>query len=139
VFTKSSAGTPSPITGGGVIDASDTEVDEEEQVQLIKYSPLLDVVRVWEAPYAGAVKVEGTAQLHAPAGSYDADAYEKADGVRMAIHVSEEEKWSKKIEKGYHTVYNANIVLPTAIPSERIYIIKAFTSEVEYSIKVISK
>ncbi|GHT17488.1 hypothetical protein FACS189429_1680 [Bacteroidia bacterium] len=120
-FTLSSADTPSPIMGGGVIDAGDTEVDEEEQADLIKYSPLLDVVRVWEAPFSGTVQISGSVQLQLPSGNYDADAYEKADGVRVAIQSGNTEQWSQVIAKGDATVYQANVPNIQTVKGQKIY------------------
>ena len=50
-FTLSSADTPSPIIyDGSKIDKSLGEVDPEEQKELLKSSPMEDMVRVWQAP-----------------------------------------------------------------------------------------
>ena len=115
VFTSSSADTPSPIKSGGIIDISDTEVDPLEQDTLIINSPLYDVVRVWEAPFKGKIKIEGAVQLLAPQIGYDPSDYEKADGVRVAIQVKGVERWSQKIEKDDFTIYSANITLTDSI------------------------
>jgi hypothetical protein len=98
-FTAGSGDTPSPINGGGVIDDSDTQISDEEQRETIANSPLQDVIRVWVAPYAGIIKIEGNVQLQAPQGEYDEEEYAKADGVRVAIQVGGSEKWSQSIAK----------------------------------------
>lgn len=90
-FKPNSGNTPSPINGGGVIDDSDTAVDPQEQEEFIKNSPMLDAVRVWEAPFSGTIKIEGTAQLLAPSAGYDEIEYEKADGVRIAVQIGSNE------------------------------------------------
>lgn len=120
-FSLSSADTPSPIMGGGIIDASDTEVDPQEQADLIKNSPLLDVVRVWEAPFDGTIKIEGNARLQLPVGDYDIDAYEKADGVRLAIQVGATERWSKVITKGDVSVYSTVVNSSTVTKGQKVY------------------
>ena len=84
-FTTSSSDTPSPMVGGGNIDTSVTAVDPEEQKELIANSPLHDVVRVWEAPFAGTIKIESTATLMPPTGVYDEAEYALADGVFVGI------------------------------------------------------
>lgn len=88
-FTLSSGDTPSPIMGGGIIDDSDTEVDPQEQEELVQNSPMLDVVRVWEAPFSGTITIGGTVQLQKPAGLTEAEEleYDKADGVRVAVQI----------------------------------------------------
>lgn len=80
-FTLSSADTPSPIIYGGKVDTSVMEVSKDEQAEAIKNSPMEDIVRVWQAPKDGTVSVAGQVSLVAPTGDYDADEYQKADGV----------------------------------------------------------
>lgn len=84
-FTTSSSDTASPMVGGGTIDSSVTAVDPAEQAEAIANSPLQDVVRVWEAPFAGTIKIESTATLIPPTGVYDQDEYALADGVFVGI------------------------------------------------------
>ncbi len=84
-FTTSSSDTASPIKAGGNIDTSVTAVDPAEQAEAVANSPLLDVVRVWEAPFAGTVKIESVATLIPPTGDYDQAEYSLADGVFVAI------------------------------------------------------
>ena len=51
LFTLSSADTPSPIIyDAKKIDKTIGEVDPAEQAELIKSSPMEDMVRVWQAP-----------------------------------------------------------------------------------------
>ncbi|WP_303813124.1 toxin TcdB middle/N-terminal domain-containing protein, partial [Apibacter mensalis] len=121
-FTLESSLTPSPIMGGGTIDSSDTAVDPQEQKDLIYNSPLYDVVKVWEAPFDGKIRIEGNVQLQAPTGDYDTEEYEKADGVRVAIQYKGKEKWNKSINKGDFTNYPANIKLSETIKKgDKIY------------------
>ncbi|MXO32552.1 toxin TcdB middle/N-terminal domain-containing protein [Apibacter sp. B2912] len=121
-FTLESSLTPSPIMGGGTIDSSDTAVDPQEQKDLIYNSPLYDVVKVWEAPFDGKIKIEGNVQLQAPTGDYDTEEYEKADGVRVAIQYKGKEKWNKSINKGDFTNYPANVKLSETVKKgDKIY------------------
>ncbi|GHV15304.1 hypothetical protein FACS1894169_06270 [Bacteroidia bacterium] len=121
MFTLSSGDTPSPVMGGGVIDDSDTQVDPQEQEELMRNSPMLDVVRVWEAPYSGTVRIEGNVQLQAPAGDYDTDAYEKADGVRTVIQIGSNEVWNKSIAKDDFSSYPAGVSSTTVTKGQKIY------------------
>lgn len=84
-FTTSSSDTASPMVAGGNIDTSVTAVDPAEQAEIIANSPLHDVVRVWEAPFAGTIKIESTATLIPPTGVYDEAEYALADGVFVGI------------------------------------------------------
>ncbi|QII70328.1 type IV secretion protein Rhs [Apibacter sp. B3706] len=121
-FSLESSLTPSPIMGGGTIDSSDTAVDPQEQKDLIYNSPLYDVVKVWEAPFDGKIRIEGNVQLQAPTGDYDTEEYEKADGIRVAIQYKGKEKWNKSINKGDFTNYPANIKLSETIKKgDKIY------------------
>jgi RHS repeat-associated protein len=124
-FSQNSSDTPNPIKGGGVIDRnkSPEEIanDKDEQDELAAISPMQDVVRVWEAPFTGNVKVEGTVQLITPTGDYDTDAYSKADGVRVAIQVGGLEKWSQTIPKGDANLYNANLYNLPVQKGQRVY------------------
>lgn len=120
-FTLSSGDTPSPINGGGIIDDSDTQVDPLEQEEFVKNSPMLDAVRVWEAPFSGTVSISGNVQLQIPSGDYDTESYEKADGVRVAIQVKGTERWTKAIPKGDGTSYPANVSGVSITKGDRIY------------------
>ncbi|MFV0507006.1 MAG: RHS repeat domain-containing protein, partial [Bacteroidales bacterium] len=121
VFTESSANTPSPIIGGGVIDASATEVDPEEQADMIKYSPMQDVVRVWEAPFDGKVNVTGSVKLLQPDDPLNEEGYENADGVRVAIQVKGSEKWNKSIAKDDASSHSATLSDVEVKKGDRIY------------------
>lgn len=100
-FTLSSADTPSPIIYDPTnIDTSVGAIDPEEQAEVLRISPMEDAVRVWVAPRVGVVNISGTVSLVTPTGDYDADEYEKADGVRVAIQKGGSELWSQSIAKG---------------------------------------
>ena len=120
-FTLSSADTPSPIIYSGKIDASVIQIDPTEQAELIKSSPMEDMVRVWQAPKNGTVSISGTVSLITPTGDYDADEYAHADGVRVAIQKGSAELWNKKIAKGDATAYNATAQDIAVKKGDRIY------------------
>ncbi|MDR0799441.1 MAG: type IV secretion protein Rhs, partial [Dysgonamonadaceae bacterium] len=109
VFTLSSGDTPSPIKGGGYVDASDTAIDPEEQKEAVVNSPLQDVVRMWEAPYSGRIKIEGNIQKLSPDSiyiDYDENEYSKiknTDSLRVSIQIENRpELWYKKFSKKGH-------------------------------------
>mgnify|MGYP000106946072 FL=1 len=120
-FTLSSADTPSPIIYGGKVDTSVMEVSEDEQAEAIKNSPMEDIVRVWQAPKDGTVSVAGQVSLVAPTGDYDADEYQKADGVRVAIQKGGNELWNKTIAKGDGSSYAAAVSSVAVKRGDRIY------------------
>ena len=55
------------------------------------------------------VSVAGQVSLVAPSGVYDADEYQKADGVSVAIHKGGNELWNKTIAKGDGSSYAAAV------------------------------
>ena len=121
-FTLSSADTPSPIIyDAKKIDKTIGEVDPTEQAELIKSSPMEDMVRVWQAPKDGIISISGTVSLITPTGEYDTDEYAHADGVRVAIQKGRTELWNKKITKGDATAYNATAQNITVKKGDRIY------------------
>ncbi|TWP24608.1 type IV secretion protein Rhs [Apibacter muscae] len=120
-FTLSSADTPSPIKGGGVIDDSDTQVDPEEQAELIANNPLQDAVRIWLAPYDGNITVSGTATLLAPEAGYDPESFAKADGVRVAMQKNQSELKSYVITKDDHSPKDMATANLSVKAGDRIY------------------
>ena len=121
-FTLSSADTPSPIIYDPTkIDVSVGAVDPEEQAEIIRLSPMEDAVRVWVAPRNGIVSISGTVSLIAPSGDYDTEAYDKADGVRVAIQKGGSELWSQSISKGDATAHNATAQSVPVNKGDRIY------------------
>ncbi|MDE7413541.1 MAG: type IV secretion protein Rhs [Muribaculaceae bacterium] len=121
-FTLSSGDTPSPIIyDASMIDKSVTEVDPDEQKEIIASSPMEDMVRVWVAPKSGTVNISGTVSLIVPTGDYDTQEYEKADGVRVAIQKGGSELWSQSIAKGDATVHNASATAVSVNKGDRIY------------------
>lgn len=120
-FTLTSADTPSPIIYGGKIDTSVITIDPTEQEELIASSPMEDMVRVWVAPKSGIVNISGTVSLVVPTGDYDAQEYEKADGVRVAIQKGGSELWSQSIAKGDASAHNTTTTAVSVNKGDRIY------------------
>lgn len=84
-FTLNSGDTPSPIIDGAAPDGDLVEVDPAEQQELIDRTPRHDIVRSWEAPYAGTVSISGSVALVEQAGI---DEYNREDGVTVSIDVN---------------------------------------------------
>ena len=80
-----------------------------------------DIVRVWQAPKDGTVSVTGQVSLIAPTDDYDADEYQKADGVRVAIQKGGNELWNKTIAKGDGSSYAAAVSSVAVKRGDRIY------------------
>ena len=121
-FTLSSADTPSPIIYDPTkIDASVGAVAPEEQAEILRISPMEDAVRVWVAPRAGVISISGSVSLVTPTGDYDTEAYEKADGVRVAIQKGGSELWNQSIAKGDGASYQANASSISVNKGDRIY------------------
>ncbi len=97
------------------------EVSKDEQAEAIKNSPMEDIVRVWQAPKDGTVSVTGQVSLIAPTDDYDADEYQKADGVRVAIQKGGNELWNKTIAKGDGSSYAAAVSSVAVKRGDRIY------------------
>ncbi len=68
-FTPSSTPTPNPISGTDLSGIDDGFMPdyEAERKEMEEEQPLLDVVRVWRAPYSGTVTVTGNVALTATA------------------------------------------------------------------------
>lgn len=98
-FTLSSAVTPSPINNKGVIDTTCLADLNEPIDTLIKYSPMQDVVRVWEAPYDGIFRINSSVKYLIPSDTSN------TDGVRVAIQIGENERWQQIIGKNDSTEY----------------------------------
>ena len=72
-FTLSSAVTPSPINNKGVVDTTCMADLNEPIDTLIKYSPMQDVVRVWEAPYDGKFRIISSVNYIIPVDTINKD------------------------------------------------------------------
>lgn len=81
-FTLNSGDTPSPIVSGAAPDEDLVTVDPDEQQELIDMTPKHDVVRSWEAPFAGTVQITGDISLVEQPGIDD---YSREDGV--VVHI----------------------------------------------------
>ena len=104
-----------------MIDDSDTQVDPQEQAELIANNPLQDIVRVWVAPYTGVVTISGTAQLLEPQGGYNAQLHSQQDGVRIAVQVRGQEVTSRLIGASDFTKKNIALSSIQVQQGDRIY------------------
>ncbi len=97
VFTLNSGDTPSPIELGAGIDDNLFTIDSMELEDKIDASPLHDVVRMWEAPFGGQIRIAGPVRLIEDP-SPESQAYDKKDGVSVTIQVNGAERWRTTIE-----------------------------------------
>lgn len=120
-FVDSSDKTPSSIIPGGFVDKKfliqDLQLQEKQENQF----PLHDIVRVWQAPFDGAVKITAPVRLlnvSSPTGIVNT----KKDGVRVSIQVGQKESWLLKIEANDHTIkIPANVDSIPVKKGQRIY------------------
>ena len=121
-FTLKSADTPSPIIYDPKnIDTSVGKVDPEEQAELLRNSPMVDMVRMWVAPRDGNISINGAVQLVIPSGDYDEEEYSKSDGVRVSIQKGGTELWSRDIAKGDAATHSAEVSSINIHKGEKIY------------------
>lgn len=89
--------TQDPIESGAPV--AQHAIDQAEVDELLQQSPLIDVVRVWVAPYKGTILIHAPITLQ-PDDSYQAEEYEHEDGVRATIQLREDEACSMVIPFG---------------------------------------
>ncbi len=92
VFTTNSGDTPSPINAGTLPDL-ELPRDTTDKNKLF---PLHDVVRRWEAPCSGTIRINAPVRLIENL-SAPAQAYDKKDGVRIFIQHNARTIWSTTI------------------------------------------
>lgn len=104
-FDKNSSKTQSPMTNITIYNTDKSESipttyerNGDNQIRA-EASPQQDIVRVWQAPFTGNIKISGNIKLLSPVGDYDTLAYKLADGVRVAIQLEKNELWNRKIKK----------------------------------------
>jgi RHS repeat-associated protein len=122
-FTYNSVHTRNPISNDKNVNATDFAnpvlAKTSELSEMQSSTPLQDMVRVWEAPFAGTINISGAVKLLVP--TKDTAGYYKADGVRVAIQTLNKENWSKSISKGDVNSYNPNLQnIPVAL-GQKIY------------------
>lgn len=114
-FTLNSGDTPNPLGHTGSVDTSLADDDTTDEQEMADASPMMDVVRFWEAPRDGLVSLSGTiTQLQVADDNYD-----EADGVRAAIQIGSTEVWSQVIPKGGSASYS--LTDRTVAKGQRIY------------------
>ncbi|HEU5289447.1 MAG TPA: SpvB/TcaC N-terminal domain-containing protein, partial [Cyclobacteriaceae bacterium] len=104
-YTPTSEGTPSRIFSAGSIsnDLLDRQALEAARQLEIDQNPLLDMVRMWKAPYSGKINITAPVQL---LNSLDPKKDETPrDGVRVAIQLRGTELWHKDIGANDYSVH----------------------------------
>lgn len=122
-FKNSSAGTPSPVFGGGNITIPGYTTISLEEIE--KQNPLHDVVRMWEAPVKGIISVSHQYQLvpeSTPERIKRREEYvnnageDKADGVHLYFQKGNTVIWNEAIAA---TDYGTKSKQNTAIAVEK--------------------
>jgi RHS repeat-associated protein len=104
-FEEESTSTPSPVLPGGTVDMNFLTKDTALQTQQEDQFPLQDIIRVWQAPFSGVIKVTAPVRLlniPDPSGLVN----KKKDGVRISIQVGSSEKWLDYIPPSDYTIRN---------------------------------
>lgn len=107
-YTVLTENTASQLISGAPLDSNIVEVDPNAQAILEKEFPLHDVVRVWEAPFNGVIKITAPISMLIN-NSIEAREYIQKDGIRADIQFKNQVKWSQILTEGI----NANPDLPT--------------------------
>ncbi len=113
VFTSSSSDTPSPIIGTGSVDGNIIDADPQELETAIDESPLHDIVRMWNAPSAGKIKITGTVRLLESKDTERAEA--PADGVLVKIQHNDKDLWTTRILATDYTAHSPNGVASVTV------------------------
>lgn len=116
-FSLSSADSPSPINNIGTIDTSATEATEEEIEDAVANSPMVDMVRVWVAPYDGNIQISGTVELLPPQ-EEDEDG---ADGIWYSIQHNDVEVVSDSIRYDNSSPPSAFVPQRQVIKGDKIF------------------
>ncbi|HYH04339.1 MAG TPA: sugar-binding protein, partial [Bacillota bacterium] len=94
-----------PDSGLPVTDKLKNQIAEFAKFKAAN-APLVDAVRQWAAPKDGQVNLIAPVKL----AEFDAAAYPKADGVRVAIQHNDKEVWSKVIAATDHNIHNPGVL-----------------------------
>ena len=114
-FTLNSGDTPNPLGHTGSVDTSLADDDTTDEQEMADASPMMDVVRVWEAPRDGLVSLSGTVTCQQVVD----DNYDEADGVRAAVQIGGTEVWNQTIPKGGSASYS--LIDKTVNKGQRVY------------------
>lgn len=116
-FSLSSADSPSPIINEGTIDSSETEVTAEEIDEAVDNSPMVDMVRVWIAPYDGNIQISGTVELLPP----QEDDEDGADGIWYSIQHNNVEVVSDSIRFDDSSPHSASVAQRQVSKGDKIF------------------
>ncbi|MDA6070180.1 hypothetical protein NJT12_11180 [Flavobacterium sp. AC] len=117
-FKTSSTGTPSPVSGDGELSLSfPTPAMTFEEMQI--KNPLHDVVRMWQAPVTGQIKVSHTYELQKDLSKERTeyltnDGKDKADGVQLFFQQGNSLVWKQAIDaKDYNSKTKEDVITVT--------------------------
>ena len=103
VFERNSGNTEAPIFSEAKRDATMYDVDPSEQTRIKNSNPLNEVVRIWEAPFDGDVKITAPVQLikpvYDPSKLEEQEEFDNRDGVTVSIQHNSVSKWNLPIDK----------------------------------------
>jgi RHS repeat-associated protein len=118
-FKASSEATPSPIGRSASVAGNLVQTDPNERAEIIAKNPLHDMVRMWEAPYDGQVKVTAPVRLLPPANGAEEPG---EDGVKVSIQLKDKVLWEKRIQAKDYATYEAGSVGNLAVrKGDRLY------------------
>lgn len=121
-FETTSQNTPNPISPTPA-DTSLIRIDPLAQEKMIDSFPLHDVVRMWAAPYAGAISINAPVRLIENTSNVSQD-YPYKDGVRVTIQRNGTELWAYRIPANNYGVVTPDVSRVDSIqvqPGDRIY------------------
>lgn len=117
VFTNNSGDTPSAIFANGTIDQGGAGPTPEELETLKEEFPLHDVVRMWEAPYAGTIAIVAPVSLLQAGPDYPVK-----DGVTVSIQHRGTRLWTTTIAPTDQTIHQpTGLDQITVAKGDRIY------------------
>ncbi|MFZ5562400.1 MAG: SpvB/TcaC N-terminal domain-containing protein [Pseudomonadota bacterium] len=122
VFTLNSGDTPNPLGASEAIDEAGLVVSNPQELEeAITQHPLHDLVRMWEAPFNGQVKITAPVALIQDT-STERQEDTQADGVRVAIQHKGTELWATSIAANDYTAKTpANVSSITVAKGDRLY------------------
>ncbi|RZK58432.1 MAG: hypothetical protein EOO87_00230, partial [Pedobacter sp.] len=122
VFTDRSSQTPGLILGTGSISPALKYDNTKSDAEMVAQNPLNDVVKMWEAPFTGMVKINSLVRLSEP-GSLEKNSadFGKADGVKVTIEHKGKSIDSLNIGKNDFNEHPLNITSIKVDSTDRIF------------------
>lgn len=108
-YSSTSAGTPNGIFASGSIssDLLDLQKLQQERLLAMQKNPLLDIVRMWKAPFTGTVNVTAPVQLLQNTSAKRSQA--PADGVKVSMQLERNVLWADSINASDYNVHTPTV------------------------------